>query len=134
MPTFILAIMTPEREFYSGKVEALTITGLDGKITILASHAPMVSCIEVGVISIKANGVWRDAFNSEGFVEVVNNTAVVFVQSCEWPEEIDVKRAEEAKTRAEEKLRHKQNIMEYNATKIALTKAMARLRIAGGRR
>lgn len=134
MSTFELTVMTPERKFFSGSVEALTITRLDGKITVLANHAPMVSCLEVGVINIKENGQWKEAFNSEGFMEFVDNTAVVFVQSCEWPEEIDVRRAEEAKRRAEEKLRQKQNIMEYSASKIALAKALTRIRIAGHRK
>lgn len=134
MSTFKLTIMTPEREFFSGRAEAITITGLDGKITILAHHAPIVSCLEVGVINIKENAQWKEAFNSEGFMEFINNTAIIFVQSCEWPEEIDIRRAEEAKRRAEEKLRQKQNIMEYSASKVALAKAMARLRIAGHRK
>jgi F-type H+-transporting ATPase subunit epsilon len=91
----------------------------------------MVSCLEIGTIGIKADGVWREAFNSEGFMEVLNNTVVVFVQSCEWPEDIDLRRAEQAKQRAEEKLRQKQSIMEYSASKIALAKAMARISLAG---
>lgn len=129
--TFDLTVLTPEYEFFSGQAEVLTITGLDGKRSVLAHHAPMVSCLEIGTIGIKADGVWREAFNSEGFMEVLNNTVVVFVQSCEWPEDIDLRRAEQAKQRAEEKLRQKQSIMEYSASKIALAKAMARISLAG---
>ncbi|NLO47525.1 MAG: ATP synthase F1 subunit epsilon [Clostridiales bacterium] len=125
--TFELTVMTPEREFYSGQAEALTITGLDGSLTVLAHHAPMISCLEIGVIRIKTDGVWKEAFNSEGFMEVLGNTVVVFIQSCEWPEDIDMRRAQEARQRAEEKLRQKQNIREFSATKIALAKAMARI-------
>jgi F-type H+-transporting ATPase subunit epsilon len=132
--TFELTVMTPEREFYSGEAEALTITGLDGMLTVLANHAPMVSCLDIGTISIKKDGVWKGAFSSEGFMEVVNNSVMVFVQSCEWPEEIDMKRAEEAKRRAEERLRQKQNIREYSASKIALAKAMARITLANRNR
>ena len=125
--TFELTVMTPEREYYSGQAEALTITGLDGSLTVLAHHAPMISCLEIGMISIKEDGIWKEAFNSEGFMEVQSNTVMVFVQSCEWPEEIDIRRAQEAKQRAEEKLRQKQSIREFSATKIALAKAMARI-------
>ena len=128
--TFDLTIMTPEREFCAAQVEALTITGLNGKLTVLAHHAPMVSTLEIGTINIKKDGQWKEAFNSEGFMEVVDNTVVVFLQSCEWPENIDVKRAEEAKQRAEERLRQKQSIMEYSGTKVALTRAMTRLSVA----
>lgn len=134
MSTFELTIMTPEREFFSGKVEALTITGLNGKLTVLANHAPMVGCLDVGTINIKTDGEWKEAFNSEGFLDVLDNTVVVFVQSCEWPNEIDVKRAREAKMRAEEQLRQKRSIIEYNASKIALARAMTRLSIASRRK
>ena len=120
--------MTPERQFFSGQVEALTITGIDGKMTVLAGHAPMVASLAVGEISIKQDGVWREAVNSEGFMEVLQDSVVVFVQACEWPEDIDMRRAEEAKHRAEERIRQRQSIWENKSSKIALARAMVRLR------
>lgn len=130
--TFELSIMTPERQFFSGAVEALTITGIDGQVTVLAGHAPMVVSLAVGEISIKQDGVWREAVNSEGFMEVLQDSVVVFVQACEWPEDIDMRRAEEAKHRAEERIRQRQSIWENKSSKIALARAMVRLR--AGRR
>ena len=126
--TFDLSIMTPERQFFSGQVEALTITGIDGQMTVLAGHAPMVVSLAVGEISIKQDGVWREAVNSEGFMEVLQDSVVVFVQACEWPEDIDMRRAEEAKHRAEERIRQRQSIWENKSSKIALARAMVRLR------
>ena len=99
--TFELSIMTPERQFFSGQVEALTVTGIDGQMTVLAGHAPMVVSLDIGEISIKQDGTWRQAVNTEGFMEVLGDSVVMFVQACEWPEDIDVRRAEEAKHRAE---------------------------------
>ena len=126
--TFDLSIMTPERQFFSGQVEALTITGIDGQMTVLAGHAPMVVSLAVGEISIKQDGVWREAVNSEGFMEVLQDSVIVFVQACEWPEDIDMRRAEEAKHRAEERIRQRQSIWENKSSKIALARAMVRLR------
>ena len=125
--TFELTVMTPEREFFSGEAEALSVTGVDGEFCVLAGHAPMVATLEIGTLRIQTDGEWREAINSEGFMEVLNNRVVVFVQTCEWPEEIDVRRAEQAKRRAEELLRQKQNLLEYGGSKIALARAMARL-------
>ena len=125
--TFELSVMTPEREFFSGQVEALSVDGLDGQFSVLAGHAPMVAALEIGTLRIKQDGQWREAVNSEGFMEVLNNRVVVFVQTCEWPEEIDLQRAQEAKRRAEELLRQKQSLLEYGGSKIALARAMARL-------
>ncbi|MGI5970830.1 MAG: ATP synthase F1 subunit epsilon [Oscillospiraceae bacterium] len=127
---FNLKIMTPEREFFDDQVEAVTVTAPDGKMTILAGHAAIITPLCVGSVSIKVNGEWKDAFNSEGFMEVSGGGVVIFVQACEWPHEIDASRAEEAKRRADEKLRQKQSINEYKQTKMALARAMARLRIS----
>lgn len=127
--TFNLSIMTPERQFFSDDVEALTITAPDGELTILAGHAPMVATLKVGSIRIKQNGVWKKAFNSGGFIEVEQHECLMFVQACEWPEDIDIKRAQQAKHRAEEKLRQHHSLNEYRGSKIALARAIARLRI-----
>ena len=126
--TFELSIMTPERRFFSGQVEALIVTGIDGQMTVLAGHAPMVVSLDIGEISIKQDGTWRQAVNTEGFMEVLGDSVVMFVQACEWPEDIDVRRAEEAKHRAEERIRQRQSILESQTSKIALARAMVRLR------
>ena len=55
---------------------------------------------------------------------------VLFTQACEWPEDIDVVRAEESLKRALEKLRQQKSMMEYKGSKISLARAMARLRVA----
>ena len=65
-------------------------------------------------------------------MEVLQDSVVVFVQACEWPEDIDMRRAEEAKHRAEERIRQRQSIWENKSSKIALARAMVRLR--AGRR
>ena len=127
---FNLKILTPEREFFDGNVEAVTASAPDGKVTILADHTPFIMPVSVGNISIKRNGVWSDSVNSEGFMEVHHEGVLIFVQTCERPEEIDARRAEEARRRAEESLRQKQSMSEYRQSKIALARAMARLRVS----
>lgn len=47
-------------------------------------------------------------------------------RACEWPENIDVRRAEESKRRAEERLRQKQSMREMKMTRAALARSMAR--------
>ena len=126
---FNLKILTPEREFFDGEVEAVNMSTLDGKVEILADHTPFIMPVEVGTISIKQDGEWKDSVNSEGFMEVRRNGVIIYVQTCEHPEEIDIRRAEEARRRAEELLRQQQSMSEYKQSKIALARAMARLKI-----
>lgn len=129
MSTFLLEILTPERQFFEGEVEALTVTTTDGELTILKNHTPITAPLIVGNIHIKQNGSWRHAFQSEGFLEVDEDGTHVFVQACEWPEDIDASRANAAEHRARERLRQQKSMQEYEWTRTALTRAMARLRI-----
>ncbi|MDR0838927.1 MAG: ATP synthase F1 subunit epsilon [Oscillospiraceae bacterium] len=127
---FELNIFTPERLFFSDKVEALYVTLPDGSATFMADHTPLISPVEVSTTRIKkADGTWVEAFSSEGFVDVRRNGVMMFVQTCEWPDEIDARRAEEALLRAEEQLRQKRSMAEYQRSKIDLSRAVERLRV-----
>jgi F-type H+-transporting ATPase subunit epsilon len=127
---FKLEVITPERLFYEGDCEILTITTTDGRFSFMAGHVPIVMPIEVGTIVIKTPDETIEAFNSEGFLEVSHSCVYVYAQACERPEEIDARRAEDALKRAEERLRQKQSINEYRQSKFALARAMARLSIS----
>jgi len=126
---FNLKIFTPEREFFDSDVEAVSAHAPDGSVMVLADHAPFIMPVSVGTIGIKRDGLWEFSVNSEGFMEVHHEGVLIFVQTCEHPEEIDTRRAEEAKRRAEEQLRQKQSMSEYRLSKIALARAMARLQV-----
>jgi len=126
---FNIKILTPEREFFDGDVEAVTLDAPDGSVTVLADHAPFIMPVSVGTIKLKKDGEWVESANSEGFMEVRHQGVLIFVQTCESPEEIDIRRAEEALRRAEEHLRQRQSMSEYKQSQIALARAMARLRI-----
>ena len=89
----------------------------------------MVVSVEIGELHLKTpEGEWITAAVSQGFAEIINNRVSVLVNAAERPEEIDVKRAEEAKQRAEERLRHKQSLQEYYLSQASLARAMARLK------
>ena len=133
MPTpFRLDILTPERAFYSGPAEGVAVTTPDGEICVLAQHAPLVTPLAIGTIQLNIDGKWKEAFISEGFMEVGHNRTVIFSQACEWPEDIDARRAEQAEQRERELLRQQTSIREQKSSQIALARAMARLRLTRG--
>ena len=76
----------------------------------------------------KVDGKWEPAAVGAGFVEIKPDYVILLVGFAEHPEEIDRKRAEAARERAEERLRQKQSIHEYYHSKAALARAMARLK------
>ncbi|HOR21555.1 MAG TPA: ATP synthase F1 subunit epsilon, partial [Ruminococcus sp.] len=108
----------------------LVITAIDGLIGIMAGHEPLVTALPTGELKYMVNGKWQYAAISEGFIEVMPDHAIILADTCELPEEIDVKRAEEARARAEERLRQKQSIKEYYQTQAALNRAMNRLKLS----
>lgn len=134
MAEFPLEILTPEREFFSGSVEALTVTLPDGLLTVLAGHRPMVAALEPGELRCKRGGEWLVCACSEGFLEVAPGKVCVFVQSCENPGEIDEARARAAFERESALYAGKQSLREHELTRLALARAMTRLAVSGKNR
>ncbi|MBR3283437.1 MAG: ATP synthase F1 subunit epsilon [Ruminococcus sp.] len=128
--TFSLEIVATDRIFYKGECEHLVITAIDGLLGILAGHEPLVTALPAGELKYMVDGKWRYAAISDGFIQVMPDKSVILADSCELPEEIDIKRAEEARERAQEKLRQKQSIQEYYQTQAALNRAMNRLKVS----
>lgn len=128
--TFGLEIYASNKLFFVGRASSLVIPAVDGELVFLAHHSNMVSAIIPGEMRFEdEEGNKTLVAVSSGFVEMINNRAKVFCFTVERPEEIDVKRAEEAKERAEEQLRQKQSLREYHMNQMALARAMARLRV-----
>ena len=126
--TFQLEILTPERHFFSGQVDALTFEAPDGQWTILKNHAPMIAALRAGTVKFRVDGVWKEAVNSEGYMEISAAGIILFAQTCEWPEDVDRSRAERAERRAREALRQSHSQAEFRANQAMLARAMARLR------
>lgn len=104
--TFHLNVICPERNFYEGDVEMIEMTTTDGEIGVYAEHIPLTSVIEPGVLRIYEDEAEepKEAAIFQGFVEILPDKVTILAQSSEWPDEIDVSRAEEAKRRAERRL------------------------------
>ena len=129
---YTLEIITPERIFFHGEVESTIVPTIDGYMSIQKMHEPMVIALKIGVMKLSINGKWRECTTSSGFAEIRPDETIIFSQAVEWPEEIDLKRAQEAREQAEERMRQKQSYQEYMQNQIALARAMVRLRV--GRR
>ena len=129
---FHLMVLTPEREFYSGEAIYVSVQTIAGSIGVLADHVPMVSALDVGALEIQTDEhTKRTAFHSEGFIEVRPECVYILSQACEWPEEIDEKRALEAEQRAQERLQQERGdqLGTMGHSKVALMRAMTRRKI-----
>lgn len=129
MSTFVLEVITPEKVFYKGDIDSLTVDTAEGQRGVLAHHTPMAAALTEGVIRFQTGGQWKECYCSRGFMEVRPDEVIIMAQTVEWPEDIDVKRAEEAAAKARERLRQKQALQEYRSTQASLARALARLRV-----
>lgn len=129
MNTFSLKVISSDKIFYEGRCQNLIIPTPDGQKGVLAHHENMVVAVEIGELYIQTpEGEWIIAAVSKGFAEIMNNRVSVLVNAAERPEDIDIKRAEEAKERAQERLRQKRSIQEYYLSQASLARAMTRLK------
>ena len=119
----------PHKIGYKGEVDSITVPGTKGNFQILYNHAPIISSLEIGEIILDVEGKEKEYFTtSGGTIEVVDNKVIVLAESFERTKDIDVERAEEAKRRAEERLKIKreEKIDEMRA-ELALKRAINRL-------
>ncbi|MDO5388745.1 MAG: F0F1 ATP synthase subunit epsilon [Clostridia bacterium] len=126
---FKLDIIASDRHFYNGEAEMIVLPGIDGEYGVMSGHEAMITAVVTGEVDITVDGELKTVAVSEGFAEIKPDNVIIIVDSAEWPEEIDIKRAERAKERAEERMRQEQSILEYYHTQAALSRAMNRLRI-----
>lgn len=134
MNTFSLKIYASNKVFYEGEAISLTLPTIDGEMGILANHEDMIIGIEVGELRMTTpDEKVTIAAVSQGFAEIIGNEVNVLVSTAELPEEIDIRRAEEAAERAEEHLRQKKSIQEYYSSQASLARSMNRLKLSKNR-
>ena len=109
--TFGLEIYASNKLAFAGRAKTLTIPAVDGEQAFLAQHENIVAAIIPGEMRFEeVDGTKHVLAVSSGFVEMINNRVKLFCLTAESPEEIDIRRAQEAKERAEEQMRQKRDV------------------------
>lgn len=125
-----LEVTTPSKKAFSGKVKSVTLPGTLGSFQVLYNHAPILSSLEIGVIKVVDLGDKESFFAiGGGTAEVMNNNVLVLAESFESPKIIDAERAEQAKKRAEERLKKHDEDVDFARAEVALKRALNRLSI-----
>lgn len=127
-----LEIVTPDKNFYKGDVRMFVIETTEGEIGVLNDHEPLVTPVSIGHIWIDEDGSSKpkDAACNKGFLTVGDNKATVVVDSAEWKDAINIERAKEAKERAEERLKNRDEEVDVLRAKAALKRAINRIRVS----
>ncbi len=129
MDTFFCQIITPEREFFKGRIEMLTLDTISGEVGILPHHIPMVFALKAGSIRIKQDGKWRISAGGEGFAEVTPDGVTVLTETVFWPEEIETELVRGLIKDRQYVLEHAKNYKEYQIAEAGLARAFARLKV-----
>lgn len=127
--TLKLEIVTPEAKIYSEDVEMVTLPGLEGEMGVYPMHVPLMTQITSGELIARKDG--RDHFLAigEGFVEITGDHVAVMTDMAIKAENIDEAKAEEARQRAEARLREKISDEEVASTNAALANSLAQLKV-----
>ena len=130
--TFHLKITSPDRVFFEGAVTMVEINTTEGEIGVLPNHIPLTSVLAPGVCYIHVpDGEPKVCAVHGGFFEILQDSMTVLAEVCEWPEEIDVTRAEAARQRAEKFLTEKAPGTDLDRAILALKRSAARIEAAG---
>ena len=126
---FTLRIITPERMFYQNEVDMVEYNTVEGEVGIYKNHIPMSMVIAPGILTITRDGEAQNAALHAGFVEVLPEQVTILAEIIEWPEEIDIGRAEAARGRAEGRLHEAVAGTDMARAELALKRAAARIKV-----
>jgi F-type H+-transporting ATPase subunit epsilon len=128
MATIQLEVVSAERLVFSGEVEKVVAPGAQGQLGVLPHHAPLMTLLDPGELMVTQDGSEICIAVTGGFMEVRPDHIIILADAAERADEIDIERAEEAKRRAEERLRGEVTEVDLAKAEVALKRSLMRLR------
>lgn len=128
-----LEIVTPESQFFCGQVDAVTVPGINGYLGILPGHAPLLSELKNGVITVREGTTDTCFFCGWGFVEVLPDRVSILAEEAQTAQSIDAEGARKDRERAESLLRSKTESAEVREALDLWEKSVSRLEVIESR-
>lgn len=123
-----LSILTLDRKFFTGEIKHLITETELGGIEIMPNHTPTIASLIPTVTSfITIDDKEYKAFTSTGVIKVDSDGVELLCDTAEWPDEIDVDRAEEAKKSTEELIRRNEGV-NSRRTDLKLRRSIMRIK------
>jgi F-type H+-transporting ATPase subunit epsilon len=130
-----LEIVTAERQVLAeDNVDMVIAPAIDGEVGILPHHAPLITVLQIGELRLKKGSDEQSIIIAGGFLEVLNDKVTILADVAERLDEIDVAAAEQARARAEETLRNREQLGDSAGAEAALRLATLRLRVGTRRK
>lgn len=129
-----LQIITAEREVFSGQVDALNAPGVEGQLGILPDHAPLMTVLQPGELTVRTGGEESYLALSGGYLEVLGNQVIILADAAEDVDEIDEQRAQQAVELARQRIASRESDVELEQAVASLRRAQVRVTVARRRR
>ncbi len=128
---FTLQIISPDRIFYEGEASFVEMVTSEGEVGVYKNHIPMTNILVPGIVKIHESDGVKEAAVHSGFVEILQEKIVIMAEVAEWPDEIDINRAEEARKRAERRLSSNGSEINVARAEAALKRSLTRIQLKG---
>jgi F-type H+-transporting ATPase subunit epsilon len=131
LPTKLtLEIVTPDRSLVTAEVDEVQLPGAEGYFGVLPGHTPLLASLHVGEMWYRLGAEKHYLAIAFGFVEVQPDRVTVLAQVAERAQDIDVARAESARTRAGERIAPTGSGVDFERARLAMSKSIVRLQVA----
>jgi ATP synthase F1 epsilon subunit len=127
--TLQVCIMTPDRIFWNEQAEEIILPTNTGQMGVLASHAPLITALDIGVMLIRSKKEWISVALMGGFALVKQNQVTVLVNEAESAKTINSEEAESLFTSAKTKLEQAEGQKQKVEANFAFKRARARYQV-----
>ncbi len=129
--SLFLEVVTPQKAVISEEVQIVVAPGSEGEFGVLKDHTTFLTSLKIGSLRYKdSSGQEKFVFINQGFAEVLPDKVTILAESAERSSDIDVKRCQEAKDRAEKRLSDKSGEIDAVRAEAALMRAVQRMAMA----
>jgi len=123
-----LTVVSAEQELFSGQVQHVRVTGIEGELGIFPGHTPLLTAIKPGMVGlVQAEGTEEFIYLSGGILEVQPDRITILADTAIRAEDLDEQRARESVEKAKAKLQS--GDVDFDRANIELQKAIAKLRV-----
>ena len=128
---FALKVMCPDRTFFEGEADMVEMNTTEGYIGVYPGHIPIATVLAPGILVIHNDGELKRAALHSGFARISPDNIMILAEVAEWPDEIDLNRAEDARVRAERRLSGTESGIDIKRAEAALKRSLTRISIKG---
>ena len=127
--TLRLEIVTPEAKVYSQNVDMVTLPGVEGQMGIFPQHIRLMTQMAPGEMIVRKDGQEDVLAVGEGLIEITGDRVSIVTDMAVAADNIDEAKVEEARKRAEARLREKMSAAEVASVNATLARSLAQLRV-----